>query len=778
MLEPRNGAAVATLGNGEVLIAGGENSKGALSSAELFNPATDTFKKVANPMATERKFAVAATLPDGEVLIAGGEGSPESDRTVELYKPSEETFSLVPNAFLTEDGRVGARAVTLESGTVLVVGGEGTVLAINEEKFSLRTSELLTPLSSGLEIKAGPEFQEAGGIAPIVATLANGDVLIAGGFSYNKLIVNGVVTTFYGNMLPGGALYNPKEGKVVSQSLHVAEERYAPATLDFEGGRGLYAVGGIFRHDELHGATPTEEVGPFRLTAEAYNPQTGSFTLSEWQPAIPREDGSVAVVGEDAFVFGGRANAALSTSGTNLEPIAYVEEIENPAPRVTFTGGTFGEVAVGQTVTQNFSVYDVGFEPLTGVAVSISGPYASDYKVVSDECAPGPVRAGASCGITLSFTPTSSQTATAELKLTDSLGQTFSLPLSGSGGLLPVRPGPTGPAASPAHLLATQMLEPRNGAAVAPLDNGEVLIAGGENSRGVLKSAELFNPLTDSFKKVSSPMGAARRFAVAATLPSGEVLIAAGEGSYESENSIELYKPSEEKFTPVSGAKLKQPRSAARAVTLPNGDVLVVGGEYTPLPSEERERAFSTMSSELLVPTGSGVMVTPGPTFEGTGAIAPIVAPLADGDVLVAGGFLFEYIFEVDLGILEAFAGRMLSAGVLYSPAANKVLPQPLHVLEQRYAPATLDFDDGRFVYVAGGINREYKPVNNEEVKEVGPFIPTAEAFNAQTDSFTVSEWEPVIPREDAGVAVVGEKAFVFGPFHGEPIATVEGWRW
>jgi len=38
-------------------------------------------------------------------------------------------------------------------------------------------------------------------------------------------------------------------------------------------------------------------------------------------------------------------------------------------------------------------------------------------------------------------------------------------------------------AAGPARLLAAQMLEPRNGAAVATLDNGEVLIAVGKTAR-------------------------------------------------------------------------------------------------------------------------------------------------------------------------------------------------------------------------------------------------------------------------------------------------------
>ena len=69
----RYGAAAAPLPDGEVLIAGGLNSSGTLSSAELFNPTTSTFSTVGvGAMTVPRAFATATPLPNGEVLIAGG----------------------------------------------------------------------------------------------------------------------------------------------------------------------------------------------------------------------------------------------------------------------------------------------------------------------------------------------------------------------------------------------------------------------------------------------------------------------------------------------------------------------------------------------------------------------------------------------------------------------------------------------------------------------------------------------------------------------------------
>ena len=46
LTEPRYGAVAATLPSGQVLIAGGQNNGAFLSSAELFDPATDTFTKL------------------------------------------------------------------------------------------------------------------------------------------------------------------------------------------------------------------------------------------------------------------------------------------------------------------------------------------------------------------------------------------------------------------------------------------------------------------------------------------------------------------------------------------------------------------------------------------------------------------------------------------------------------------------------------------------------------------------------------------------------------
>src|SRR5438552_6902805 len=62
MTTPREGQTAALLENGQVLVMGGHNNSGALSSAELFNPATSKWTATGNMGAARTNFT-ATPLP-------------------------------------------------------------------------------------------------------------------------------------------------------------------------------------------------------------------------------------------------------------------------------------------------------------------------------------------------------------------------------------------------------------------------------------------------------------------------------------------------------------------------------------------------------------------------------------------------------------------------------------------------------------------------------------------------------------------------------------------
>src|SRR5436309_7687364 len=79
------------LPNGKVLVAGGLNG-GALSSAELYDPASGTWSDTGD-LHHARQSHTATLLPNGKVLVAGGVDGLSELPFAELYDPGSGTWS-------------------------------------------------------------------------------------------------------------------------------------------------------------------------------------------------------------------------------------------------------------------------------------------------------------------------------------------------------------------------------------------------------------------------------------------------------------------------------------------------------------------------------------------------------------------------------------------------------------------------------------------------------------------------------------------------------------
>ncbi|PYK68063.1 MAG: hypothetical protein DME45_09090, partial [Verrucomicrobia bacterium] len=155
------------LSNGQVLVAGGEESNGFLTSAELYDPASGTWMATGN-LGVARFSHTATLLSNGQVLVAGGEESNGFLTSAELYDPASGTWSATGSLAAA---RWGHTETLLPNGKVLVAGG---FIGIS----TLVSAELYDP-ASGTWTGTGSLGSARG--EHTATLLPNGKVLLAGG---------------------------------------------------------------------------------------------------------------------------------------------------------------------------------------------------------------------------------------------------------------------------------------------------------------------------------------------------------------------------------------------------------------------------------------------------------------------------------------------------------------------------------------------------------------------------------------------------------------------
>jgi hypothetical protein len=230
------------LTNGEVLIAGGMDANGKSEAfVEIYNPASGKFTP-AGSMRLARREHRATLLQNGDVLITGGLDAQERILAIaELYGPATGKFTLTTEAFprtgtTMTDVRCEHTASILPNGQVLIAGGSDT-------NGVLATAELYDPAQGAFTCIGG----RSGGplslckqsmtdfrIYAMAVPLADGQVLIAGGYNTRKARNNPARTLFGGpaafTVLSAAEIYNPASGAFTSTTTLV-NARYGSNTV-------------------------------------------------------------------------------------------------------------------------------------------------------------------------------------------------------------------------------------------------------------------------------------------------------------------------------------------------------------------------------------------------------------------------------------------------------------------------------------------------------------------------------------------------------------------
>jgi hypothetical protein len=210
----------------------------------------------------------------------------------------------------------------------------------------------------------------------------------------------------------------------------------------------------------------------------------------------------------------------------------------------------------------------------------------------------------------------------------------------------------------------------RRGHTATLLNDGRVLIVGGDNQYGIVSQAEIFDPVLQASSLSASSL-TGRTDHTATMLPDGRVMIIGGQNESSALGSSEIFNPLTSSFD--LGPSLTNVRSGHSATLLSDGKILIVGGD-------------AAGSAEILDPATQSFSAVTGSLNIARKLHSAIL--LSNGQVLIVGGVNGQ--------------NAMLNSAEVYDPATQSFY-FPVNSLQTPRALATLHLlPDGK-VQVIGG---------------------------------------------------------------------------
>ncbi|HSN53890.1 MAG TPA: kelch repeat-containing protein [Candidatus Sulfomarinibacteraceae bacterium] len=521
----RSGHSATVLHDGRVLVAGGRSgSLTYTASADLFDPATDTFAPTAS-LPSGRNDHSATLLPDGRVLVVGGfagsSGTPPLPTylaTAAIYDPDLGTFA----AAASISGSRGRHTATLlRNGRVLVAGGRAYSLV--NGFYSRDTAATYDPATDTWSAAGTLSHARAGHSASLIAT---GLVMVCGGAD----APTGNSCDWY-NATTNAWTYAP--------TMTTARTRHTATVLP-DG--SLLAVGGM------------DGAGAVVTSADRWEPPVAPWGMGDSVTEF-RTNHSATLLGDGSVLVAGG-------QGTSNADVRDSCERYDPAADLWTATGSLTEARTGHTATR-----------LADGRVLVVGGYQPDgappHLAATEIYDPG----------TGTWTPTGSMANGRSGHTTTLLGDGRVLVAGGyyyDGSALPnLASAEVFDPATGVWTVTGSLAHARSNHTATLLPDGRVLVAGGFAYGAYPAQAELFDPAAGTWSTTGS-LSFVRQEHTATLLPDGRVLLVGGWWGGTGRTWTELYRPSSGTWS--LGNDLGTGFGSHSATLLPDGQVLVVGG--------------------------------------------------------------------------------------------------------------------------------------------------------------------------------------------------------